>query len=151
MLTPYIHSGNSAWGPSGIAFAGNELVAAALPAQILYVMDDNASSLQPLFSSGERARAVLPYQDGIYIHIHQHIAARQRTIRHRRPTPLDQAPHQIERAMKGARVKLRAHDRQPDRYSNRGVVEGKRASRLVFTFSSIVHTDSGRMPFSETR
>lgn len=47
MLTPYIHSGNSAWGPSGIAFAGNELVAAALPAQILYVMDDNASSLQP--------------------------------------------------------------------------------------------------------
>ena len=67
MTAPYIHSGDNTWGPSGIAFAGDELVVAALPAQILYVMDDGSGTLQPLFSSGERARAVLPYQDGIYI------------------------------------------------------------------------------------
>lgn len=67
MLAPLIYSTGSSWGPSGIAFAGDELVVAALPAQILYVMDESAGTLQPLFSSGERARAVLPYQDGIYV------------------------------------------------------------------------------------
>ncbi|MFE5410917.1 PQQ-dependent sugar dehydrogenase [Microbacterium sp. NPDC056569] len=67
MEPAHLGSGSSTWAPSGIAFAGDELVVAALAAQILYVMDDQARSMEPLFSSGERSRAVLPYQDGIYV------------------------------------------------------------------------------------
>ncbi|MGJ0184412.1 PQQ-dependent sugar dehydrogenase [Corynebacterium glyciniphilum] len=67
METPYLSSGSDTWAPSGIAFAGDDLVVAALAAQILYVMNDEEQTVDPLFSSGERARTVLPYQDGIYV------------------------------------------------------------------------------------
>lgn len=67
MEPAFLGSGSDTWAPSGIAFAGDELVVAALAAQILYVMDDDARTMHPLFSSGERARAVLPYQNGIYV------------------------------------------------------------------------------------
>lgn len=67
METAYLGSGSDTWAPSGIAFAGGELVAAALAAQILYVMNDGQKTMEPIFSSGERSRAVLPYQDGLYV------------------------------------------------------------------------------------
>lgn len=67
MEPAHLGSGSDTWAPSGIAFAGDDLVIAALGAQILYVMDEDAQSVEPLFSSGERSRAVLPYQDGIYV------------------------------------------------------------------------------------
>lgn len=67
MEPSYLGSGSETWAPSGIAFAGDDLVVAALAAQILYVMNDEEQTMDPLFSSGERARAVLPYQDGIYV------------------------------------------------------------------------------------
>ncbi|MEU1303706.1 PQQ-dependent sugar dehydrogenase [Streptomyces shenzhenensis] len=67
METPFISSGSSTWAPSGIAFAGNDLLVAALGAQILYAANEDRNGLEPVFSSGERARAVLPYQDGVYV------------------------------------------------------------------------------------
>ncbi|MFJ8001753.1 PQQ-dependent sugar dehydrogenase [Streptomyces sp. NPDC096310] len=67
MEPAFLGSGSDTWAPSGISFAGDELVVAALAAQILYVMDHDARRMDPLFSSGERARAVLPYQNGIYV------------------------------------------------------------------------------------
>ncbi|MFD7072622.1 PQQ-dependent sugar dehydrogenase [Nocardioides sp. NPDC059952] len=67
METPHLSSGSDTWAPSGIAFAGDDLVIAALGAQILYAADEDAQDVAPLFSSGERARAVLPYQAGIYV------------------------------------------------------------------------------------
>ncbi|RDG37097.1 PQQ-dependent sugar dehydrogenase [Streptomyces corynorhini] len=64
---PFISSGDSTWAPSGIAFAGDDLLVAALGAQILYAANEDKDGLAPVFSSGERARAVLPYQDGVYV------------------------------------------------------------------------------------
>jgi glucose/arabinose dehydrogenase len=67
MRAAFINSGTGTWAPSGIAFAGDELLLATLSAQILYVTNEDKGSLDPVFSSGERARAVLPYQDGVYV------------------------------------------------------------------------------------
>jgi glucose/arabinose dehydrogenase len=67
MLSPYIHSGNRAWAPSGIAFADGQLVVAALAAQTLYVKKNETKILEPIFTSGERMRSVQPYQNGMYI------------------------------------------------------------------------------------
>lgn len=67
MITPYIHSGSSAWAPSGIAFAGNDLVVATLATRALYVVNADAKTLQSIFTNGERLRSVLPYRDGLYI------------------------------------------------------------------------------------
>lgn len=67
MEAPAAASGSTTWAPSGIAFAGDDLVIAALGAQILYVMNADDRNVERLFSSGERSRAVLPYQDGIYV------------------------------------------------------------------------------------
>lgn len=67
MEPAYFGSGSATWAPSGIAFAGDDLLVAALGAQILFLMNEGTQTMDPLFSSGERARAVLPYQDGIYV------------------------------------------------------------------------------------
>ncbi|WP_293956606.1 MULTISPECIES: sorbosone dehydrogenase family protein [unclassified Sphingobacterium] len=67
MIVPYINSGNRAWAPAGIAFAGNRLVVAALATRAVYVMNEEARTLEQIFTAGERARAVLPQGDGLYI------------------------------------------------------------------------------------
>lgn len=67
MQTPYIHSGRSTWAQSGIAFAGGELLVAALQGRGLYVLDRENRRLEPVFETGERYRQVLPVGDGLYV------------------------------------------------------------------------------------
>ncbi|WP_229068552.1 sorbosone dehydrogenase family protein [Actinoplanes sp. DH11] len=67
MRAPHLHSGTNAWAPSGMAFAGDDLLLTALGDQTLYVLNGSDRTLEPVFSSGERARAVLPYRDGVYV------------------------------------------------------------------------------------
>lgn len=67
MTTPYLDSGSSAWAPSGTAFAGGELLVSALGDEVLYVLDDEAATLEGVFSSDERVRTVLPVGDELYL------------------------------------------------------------------------------------
>jgi glucose/arabinose dehydrogenase len=67
MERPLLHSGNDTWAPSGIAFAGNELLVSALVGKGLYVFDEDAESLKPIFTSGDRLRDVLPVGQDIYV------------------------------------------------------------------------------------
>ena len=67
MKAPHVQSGSNSWAPSGIAFADEDLLVAALSEQIFYVLNNATGTLEPTFSSGERARAVTPYQDGVYV------------------------------------------------------------------------------------
>lgn len=67
MQTPFVHSGNSTWAQSGIAFAGEELLLAALQGRGLYVLDQENRTLRPVFETGERYRQVLPVGDDLYV------------------------------------------------------------------------------------
>ncbi|TIL58628.1 MAG: sorbosone dehydrogenase family protein [Mesorhizobium sp.] len=67
MQTPFLHSGRSTWAPSGIAFAGNELLVTALQGRGLYVLDRQNRTLQPVVSLGERVRHVLPVGDDLLL------------------------------------------------------------------------------------
>ena len=67
METPLLHSGNATWAPSGIAFAGTELLVAALAGRGLYVFDEAAGALKPVFTSGDRLRDVLPVGPDLYV------------------------------------------------------------------------------------
>ncbi|AJD44188.1 sorbosone dehydrogenase family protein [Rhizobium sp. SEMIA 4085] len=67
MERPLLHSGNNTWAPSGIAFAGNELLVSALVGKGLYVFDAAENSLKPIFTSGDRLRDVLPIGQNIYV------------------------------------------------------------------------------------
>lgn len=67
METPFIHSGRSTWAQSGIAFAGEELLVAALQGRGLYVLDRANLTLEPVFETGERYRQVLLVDDDLYV------------------------------------------------------------------------------------
>ncbi|TPE47344.1 sorbosone dehydrogenase family protein [Maribrevibacterium harenarium] len=67
MESPFVHSGRTTWAPSGIAFVGSELVMATLKGNGLYVLDESNKTLQPLPSTGERYRQILPSSDGFYV------------------------------------------------------------------------------------
>jgi len=67
MTAPYLESGSNAWAPSGTAFAGDELLVSALGDEVLYVMDDQAATLEGVFSSEERVRTVLPVDEDLYL------------------------------------------------------------------------------------
>ncbi|GAB4064074.1 sorbosone dehydrogenase family protein [Ancylobacter sonchi] len=67
MEPPLLSSGGDTWAPSGIAFAGDELLVTALGARGLYVFDERAGRLKPVFSSGERFRDVLPVDGRLYV------------------------------------------------------------------------------------
>jgi glucose/arabinose dehydrogenase len=67
MAKPMLHSGNATWAPSGIAFAGKELLVTALASKALYVLDARRGRLRPIFSSGDRLRDVLPVGENIYL------------------------------------------------------------------------------------
>ena len=67
MEPAWIESGRSTWAPAGAAFAGNELLVAALGARGLFVMDEGAKVLKPVFSSGDRIRGVLPVGRDLYV------------------------------------------------------------------------------------
>ncbi|NYT73781.1 sorbosone dehydrogenase family protein [Halomonas sp. QX-2] len=67
METPLIHSGPETWAPSGIAFAGNELLVAALQDRGLYVFDEAQGALELGFTSDERYRGVLPVGEDLYV------------------------------------------------------------------------------------
>ena len=60
MEPAWIESGRSTWAPAGAAFAGNELLVAALGSRELLVVDEGARMLKRVFSSGDRIRGVLP-------------------------------------------------------------------------------------------
>jgi glucose/arabinose dehydrogenase len=64
---PMLHSGNETWAPSGIAFAGKDLLVVALASKALYVLNEKDRSLRPIFSSGDRLRDVLPVGKDIYV------------------------------------------------------------------------------------
>ncbi|ASP86776.1 PQQ-dependent sugar dehydrogenase [Sinorhizobium meliloti] len=67
MQPPFVHSGGDTWAPSGIAFAGNELLVTALQGRGLYVLDRQARTLQPVVSLGERVRHVVPVGDDLLL------------------------------------------------------------------------------------
>lgn len=67
MEAPLLHSGNDTWAPSGIAFAGKDLVVAALVGRGLYVFDEAAGALKPIFTAGDRFRDVLPAGPDLYV------------------------------------------------------------------------------------
>jgi glucose/arabinose dehydrogenase len=65
--TAFLNSGSETWAPSGAAFAGAELVVATLGTRGLYVLDEQANALIPIFSNGERLRDVLSVGNEIYV------------------------------------------------------------------------------------
>lgn len=67
METPFAHSGSSTWAQSGVAFAGNELLVAALQGRGLYVLDRESRDLKPVFDTAERYRQVLPVGSDLYV------------------------------------------------------------------------------------
>jgi glucose/arabinose dehydrogenase len=67
MTTPLLDSGNDTWAPSGIAFAGRELLVTALAARGLYVFDEAAGALKLVFTSGDRLRDVMPVGYDLYV------------------------------------------------------------------------------------
>jgi glucose/arabinose dehydrogenase len=64
---PLLQSGSTTWAPSGIAFAGSELLVAALGQRALLVLDEATKTLRPVFSSGDRLRQVLPVGRDVYV------------------------------------------------------------------------------------
>ena len=67
MQAPFVHSGQETWAPSGIAFAGDDLLVTALAARGLYVVDPANRSLRLVFRSGDRLRAILPVGEELYV------------------------------------------------------------------------------------
>ncbi|UVH60633.1 sorbosone dehydrogenase family protein [Variovorax paradoxus] len=67
MEPAWIESGRSTWAPAGAAFAGNELLVAALGARGLFVVDEGAKALKLVFSSSDRIRGVLPVGRDLYL------------------------------------------------------------------------------------
>jgi glucose/arabinose dehydrogenase len=67
MEAPLLHSGSNTWAPSGIAYSGPELLVAALGQRGLFVFDEAAGALRPVFSSGDRLRHVLPVGQDLYV------------------------------------------------------------------------------------
>lgn len=67
MTPPAIGSGDETWAPSGIAFAGDELLVAALGSRGLLAADGTSGTLIKVFASGDRLRDVLPVGDTIYV------------------------------------------------------------------------------------
>lgn len=67
MEPPLLDSGNDTWAPSGIAFAGRELLVTALAARGLYVFDEAARALKLVFANGDRLRDVLPVDRNLYV------------------------------------------------------------------------------------
>ena len=67
MEAPVLQSGNDTWAPSGIAFAGKELLVTALAARGLYVFDEAAGALKRVFTSGDRLRDVMPVGRDLYV------------------------------------------------------------------------------------
>ena len=67
MEAPVLHSGNDTWAPSGVAFAGAELLVTALAARGLYAFDPEAGALKLVFTSGDRLRDVMPVGRDLYL------------------------------------------------------------------------------------
>lgn len=67
MEPAWIESGRSTWAPAGAAFAGNELLVAALGSRELLVVDEGSRTLKRVFSSGDRIRDVLPVGRDLYV------------------------------------------------------------------------------------
>ncbi len=67
MKPPELHSGSETWAPSGAAFAGRELLVAALAGRGLYVFDATAGALKLVFTSGDRLRDVMPVGRDLYV------------------------------------------------------------------------------------
>ena len=67
MEAPFLHSGRPTWAPSGVAFAGNDLLVAALQEGGLLVLDRANRRLVSFFDGGERYRQVLPVGGDLYV------------------------------------------------------------------------------------
>lgn len=67
MEAPFVQSGSTTWAPSGIAFAGSELLVTGLQARGLLVLDEGNRRLQPVFDTGERYRQVLPVGEDLFV------------------------------------------------------------------------------------
>jgi glucose/arabinose dehydrogenase len=67
MEPPVLQSGNETWAPSGIAFAGKDLLVTALATRGLYVFDEGAGALKRVFTSGDRLRDVMPVGRDLYV------------------------------------------------------------------------------------
>lgn len=67
MQAPFVQSGNVTWAPSGIAFAGSDLLVTALATRGLYLLSPNTRALELIFSSGDRLRMVMPAGDYLYL------------------------------------------------------------------------------------
>ena len=67
MEPAWIESGRSTWAPAGAAFAGDELLVAALGARVLLRVDQDARTATPILDSGDRIRDVLPVGSERYV------------------------------------------------------------------------------------
>ncbi len=67
MQAPFVQSGSQTWAPSGIAFAGNDLLVTALSSRGLHVLNPAARTLNLIFSSGDRLRMVMPARDHLLV------------------------------------------------------------------------------------
>jgi glucose/arabinose dehydrogenase len=67
MVAPVRQSGNDTWAPSGIAFAGNELLVTALGSRGLLAFDEQGGALREVYTSNERFRDVMIAGDAIYV------------------------------------------------------------------------------------
>jgi glucose/arabinose dehydrogenase len=64
---PLSDSGSRTWAPSGVAFFEGKLLIAALADRSLQAFDLGNGSMQLVFRSGDRLRAVLPVGDALYV------------------------------------------------------------------------------------
>ncbi len=67
MQPPLVQSGDETWAPSGVAFAGDDLLVTALGSRGLYALDPANRALKPIFSSGDRLRMVMPAGNDLYV------------------------------------------------------------------------------------
>lgn len=67
LVAPYLHSGSETWAPSGAVFAGEEFVFTALRGTGVYVLNEEASAAEMIFTSDERVRAVQAEGESLYI------------------------------------------------------------------------------------
>ncbi len=67
-VTPAVSdSGTRTWAPSGVAFFDGKLLVAALADRSLQAFDPGNGTMQLVFRSGDRLRAVLPVGDTLYV------------------------------------------------------------------------------------
>ena len=67
MMPPTLHSGDETWAPSGVAFAGDDLLVATLRGGGLFAFNESARRLRVIYKTSERIRDVLLLDGSVYM------------------------------------------------------------------------------------